>query len=100
MTGQATAMAGGGEESLLSASRGQSALVRWGLVLVATLIAVALLAEVLSPHDPESQIDPATSSRRPPLSRLWELTRQRCGPSVDMRTGWPASPSTRMSFSP
>ncbi len=43
---------------------------RTGLVIVVLLLLAALMAPVVSPHDPAEQLDPRVGARRPPLTRL------------------------------
>lgn len=44
----------------------RSGSLRWGIVLVGLLLAVALAAPLLAPYDPNEQVDPAAGSLRPP----------------------------------
>jgi len=50
----------------VSRLRGGGPLFHWGLVLVAALLLVAVLAPLLSPYEPTEQTDPAVSQYRPP----------------------------------
>ncbi len=47
--------------------------LRGGILLTALLAAVALAAPLLSPHDPEAQVDPAVGKVRPPGTALPEI---------------------------